>query len=64
MREWLSRFENLQPVGRSGMHHYKNDQIHSMMTGIMAAKNVQGGNFDCWNVTSNLEQHEAGEAKA
>ncbi len=64
MREWLSRFDNLQPVGRTGMHHYKNDQIHSMMTGLMAAKNVQGGNFDCWNVTANPEHHEAGEAKA
>ena len=33
------------------MHHY-NNQDHSMMTAMLAAKNIQGGNFDCWKVTT------------
>ena len=42
IREWVSQFANLQPVGRNGMHHY-NNQDHSMMTAMLAARNIQGG---------------------
>jgi protoporphyrinogen oxidase len=62
IRAWVSQFHNLQPVGRNGMHHY-NNQDHSMMTAMLAARNIEGGNFDCWKVNTEAEYHEAGEAK-
>jgi protoporphyrinogen oxidase len=63
IREWVCQFHNLQPVGRNGMHHY-NNQDHSMMTAMLAAKNIQGGQFDCWQVNTEAEYHEAGDSKA
>jgi protoporphyrinogen oxidase len=60
IREWVSMFANLQPVGRNGMHHY-NNQDHSMMTAMLAAKNIQGGDYDCWKVNTEAEYHESAE---
>ncbi len=40
---------NLQLVGRNGMHRY-NNQDHSMLTGILAARNVLGADYDLWRV--------------
>jgi hypothetical protein len=48
---------NLQVVGRNGMHKY-NNQDHSMMTSILAVRNLQGGAFNLWNVNSDAEYHE------
>ncbi len=62
IRAWVCQFHNLQPVGRNGMHHY-NNQDHSMMTAMLAAKNIQGADFDCWRVNTEAEYHEAGESK-
>jgi protoporphyrinogen oxidase len=59
IKEWVSLFANLQPVGRNGMHQY-NNQDHSMMTAMLAVRNIQGGEFDCWNVNSEAEYHEEG----
>ena len=36
---WLRGMENLQSVGRNGLHRY-NNQDHSMLTAILAARNV------------------------
>lgn len=47
IKSYLSGFTNLQVVGRNGMHRY-NNQDHSMLTGILAAKNIMGGKFDLW----------------
>ena len=64
IRKWVCLFANLQPVGRNGMHHY-NNQDHSMMTAMLAARNIQGENFDCWKVNTDAEYHEdASDAKA
>ena len=64
IRQWVCQFANLQPVGRNGMHHY-NNQDHSMMTAMLAARNIQGENFDCWKVNTEAEYHEdASDAKA
>ncbi len=49
IRCFLNRFENLQTIGRNGMHRY-NNMDHSMQTGILAARNVSGANFDIWTV--------------
>jgi protoporphyrinogen oxidase len=48
---------NLQLVGRNGMHRY-NNQDHSMMTAIYAARNVMGARYDLWSVNSEAEYHE------
>ena len=42
IKAWVCQFANLQPVGRNGMHHY-NNQDHSMMTAMLAVRNIQGG---------------------
>jgi protoporphyrinogen oxidase len=63
IRAWVCQFHNLQPVGRNGMHHY-NNQDHSMMTAMLAAKNIEGADFDCWKVNTEAEYHEAGDSKA
>jgi len=58
-REWLARaLPNLWLVGRNGMHHY-NNQDHSMMTGILVARNIAtGAHFDPWLVNTDAEYHE------
>jgi len=48
---------NLQVVGRNGMHKY-NNQDHSMMTALLAAKNLRGQRFNLWNVNTDAEYHE------
>ncbi len=50
---------NLQLVGRNGMHHY-NNQDHSMMTALLAARNILANSkvFDPWNVNTDAEYHE------
>jgi hypothetical protein len=51
---------NLQCVGRNGMHRY-NNQDHSMLTGILAARNIAGlGPFDLWEVNADEHYHEDG----
>lgn len=58
MRRWLERFENLQLAGRNGMHKY-NNQDHSMMTALLAARNILGlGSYDTWKVNTDAEYHE------
>jgi protoporphyrinogen oxidase len=51
---------NLQLVGRNGMHRY-NNQDHSMMTAIYAARNITGAKYDLWAVNSDPEYHEEQE---
>jgi protoporphyrinogen oxidase len=55
VREWLDRFENLMPIGRSGMFKY-NNQDHAIATGLLAARTVLGlGTFDPWRVNIDAE---------
>ena len=49
IRNYLNNFNNLQTIGRSGMHRY-NNMDHSMQTGILAAKNCCGEVHDLWAV--------------
>jgi protoporphyrinogen oxidase len=48
---------NLQLVGRNGMHRY-NNQDHSMMTALCAARNIMGANHDLWAINTEPEYHE------
>jgi len=59
IRSWLAGVGNLQLVGRNGQHRY-NNQDHSMLTGILAARNVAGERHDVWAVNVDDEYHEAG----
>jgi len=59
IRQALAAFDNLQVVGRNDMHKY-NNQDHSMMTGLLAARNIQGGHFDLWRVNTDAEYQEEG----
>jgi protoporphyrinogen oxidase len=62
VRDYLETFENLQTVGRNGMHRY-NNQDHSMLTGLYAARNVMGGDHDLWNINTERSYHESLDAK-
>lgn len=63
IREALSRFQNFQPVGRNGMHKY-NNQDHSMMTALLAARNIDGASYDLWKVNTDAEYHEESRSDA
>jgi len=60
VREFLATVPNLQLIGRNGMHRY-NNQDHSMLTGMLAARNILGlGKFDLWQVNADEDYHEDG----
>ena len=63
VRGWLKHLGNLELAGRNGMHKY-NNQDHSMMTALLAARNILGlGHFDTWKVNTDAQYHEeAGDA--
>lgn len=49
IRDWLDQLENFQTVGRNGLHRY-NNQDHSMLTAMLAARNIAGEQHDLWSV--------------
>lgn len=57
LQDYLETFENLQTVGRNGMHRY-NNQDHSMLTAMLAVKNILGEKHDLWNVNVERSYHE------
>ena len=57
LQDYLETFENLQTVGRNGMHRY-NNQDHSMLTALLAARNILGENHELWNVNVERSYHE------
>ncbi len=59
IRAFLETVPNVQLVGRNGMHRY-NNQDHSMLTAILAARNVLGGRYDLWQVSADEEYTEQG----
>jgi protoporphyrinogen oxidase len=62
IRQALDRFSNLQVVGRNGMHKY-NNQDHSMMSALLAARNaVEGENWDLWKINTDAQYLEEEEA--
>jgi protoporphyrinogen oxidase len=62
VRQYLSGITNLQLIGRNGQHRY-NNQDHSMLTGVYAARNIAGADYDVWSVNVDQEYHEEGPAK-
>jgi protoporphyrinogen oxidase len=64
IRGYVEGFANLQTIGRNGQHRY-NNQDHSMVTGVYAARNVAGASYDVWEVNVEQEYHEeVSEAEA
>jgi protoporphyrinogen oxidase len=61
IRDFLETVPNLQLVGRNGMHRY-NNQDHSMLTAILAARNILGGHYDLWRVNVDGDYHEEGRS--
>lgn len=54
IRRYLETITNLQTIGRNGLHRY-NNQDHSMLTGIYAARNITGERCDVWAVNTEQE---------
>jgi protoporphyrinogen oxidase len=58
IRVWLDGIENLQQVGRNGLHRYNNSD-HSMLTAMRAVDNVlAGAHHDIWEVNAESVYHE------
>jgi protoporphyrinogen oxidase len=57
IRGFLDSMPNLQTVGRNGMHMY-NNQDHSMLTAMLAVKNLLGEHHDVWSVNVERAYHE------
>jgi protoporphyrinogen oxidase len=63
VREYLRGFENLQTIGRGGTHTY-NNQDHSMVMGMLAARNLLGERHDLWTLNAEDEYlEEAGNER-
>jgi hypothetical protein len=54
IRDFLATLENLQTIGRNGLHRY-NNQDHSMLTGMLAAENILGAKHNLWELSQNQE---------
>jgi protoporphyrinogen oxidase len=61
VKDYLKKFSNLQLVGRSGMYRY-NNMDHTIQSGIWAAKNLVGGNFNLEEINIEKEYHEEKKA--
>ncbi|MBN1318298.1 MAG: NAD(P)/FAD-dependent oxidoreductase [Anaerolineales bacterium] len=57
IREYIMTLENLQTIGRNGMHRY-NNMDHSMLTGMLAVRNLLGEKHDLWKVNTEQSYHE------
>lgn len=58
IQDYMKTFENLQTVGRNGMHRY-NNQDHSMLTAMLAVQNILGEEqHDLWTVNVERSYHE------
>ncbi len=51
LRRYLAEIPNLQTIGRNGIHRY-NNQDHSMLMGLLAARNLMGEEHDLWQVNT------------
>jgi protoporphyrinogen oxidase len=65
VRDALTNYPGLHLIGRNGMHKY-NNQDHSMMTAMLAVKNIIAGKelYNLWDVNEDAEYHEGGDRGA
>ena len=57
LKKWLAQFENFQTAGRNGLHCY-NNQDHSMLSAIYAARNIVNKKYNVWDVNVDRSYHE------
>jgi protoporphyrinogen oxidase len=57
LKEYIQSFGNLQTIGRNGLHRY-NNQDHSMLTAMLAVRNIMGEQHDLWEVNTERSYHE------
>lgn len=53
IREYLSGLENVDAIGRGGMYKY-NNQDHSILSGIFAARHFFGEDVNLWDINTEL----------
>ncbi len=60
LQKEMDKFSNIYPVGRGGMYKY-NNQDHSIMSGLLAARNfiTKERKYNLWEVNVDAEYHEA-----
>ena len=65
IRQALTNYPGLILIGRNGMHKY-NNQDHSMVTAMLAVRNILAGQtrYDLWNVNTDALYHEEVTADA
>ena len=54
---WIDSLDNFQTIGRNGLHRY-NNQDHSMLSAMFAARNILGEEHDVWEVNVERSYHE------
>ena len=58
IKAYLATLENLQTIGRNGLHRY-NNQDHAMLTGMLAVRNlIFGEHNNLWQVNAEQDYHE------
>jgi protoporphyrinogen oxidase len=57
LKAYINAIENLQSAGRNGLHMY-NNQDHSMLTAMLAVRNILGEQHDIWSVNTERSYHE------
>ena len=57
IKEYLSGFSNLAPMGRYGMFKYNNSD-HSILTALLSVENITGARHNVWAVNTETEYHE------
>jgi protoporphyrinogen oxidase len=63
LERFFKKFDNLQLVGRNGLHKY-NNMDHSMLTALLVVRNICGENHDVWSVNADEVYHEEAVEKA
>ena len=58
IRDYLRKIPNLQTAGRNGLHRY-NNQDHSMLTGLLAARNILNEEHNLWEVNTERSYYES-----
>jgi hypothetical protein len=62
IKSYVTGFDNFQTVGRNGLHRY-NNQDHSMLSAMLAARNILGERHDVWEVNVERSYHEEFQTK-
>lgn len=62
IKSYLANIDNLQTIGRNGMHRY-NNMDQSMLVGMLAAQNFLDANYDLWELNEEKEYLEEEKLK-